>query len=258
MRQINLNTMVGLIVAFSAIACAEEASLNGIVKDREKSSPIKGVNIKLGATVAGITGDDGKYIVRKLRRGTKVNVTYTKEGYGAKTESVVLREDPTQNDVALFRNTTDTAYWSSWSDNLRKDVQSRGLDSQSQSKEYARQWKDIEDAGLTESVKTAAAQELILNFPTQSDVPATLRASADSWIFRKDLPKHFFVKLVEGDVSKDGKTIALGEAGTQWVVKNPNMLQGFKGQHVAVSGNIATDNKSIDVTSITADNKDKI
>jgi len=181
MEHIRLNTVALLGFAINcAISLGQQASINGVVKDREDKSPIRGAEVKVGAKVLGITGVDGKYVVSNLPRGSRAEVTYTKQGYGAKTEQIILKDERTQEDVALFKNTTDAAYWSSWSDMLRKDVQAQGSDSQSQSEQYAHQWKEVEEAGLTEEAKRAAARQLWTVFPSQSAVPTDLLAYAQA------------------------------------------------------------------------------
>ncbi len=170
------------LLLFIALNCTmslgQQTSLSGVVRDREDKSPIRGAEVKVGAKVEGVTGVDGKYVVSNLPRRAKVEVTYTKQGYGARTEQIMLKDERIQEDVALFKNTADTVYWSNWSENLRKEVQAQGSGSQSQSEQYTRQWKEVEEAGLTDDAKKAAAQQLITVFPSQSDVPTGLQAYA--------------------------------------------------------------------------------
>jgi outer membrane protein OmpA-like peptidoglycan-associated protein len=167
-----------VLAFFASISWGQHVSLSGVVRDREDKSPIRGAEVKVGSKVGGITGADGKYVVSDLPRGAKVEVAYTKQGYGSRIEQIMLTDERIREDVALFKNTADAVYWSSWSDNLRKEVQAQGSDPRSQSEEYIRQWKEVQEAGLTNEARDAAARQLIIVFPSQSAVPADLQARA--------------------------------------------------------------------------------
>jgi outer membrane protein OmpA-like peptidoglycan-associated protein len=167
-----------VLAFFASISWGQRVSLSGVVRDREDKSPIRGAEVKVGSKVGGITGADGKYVVSDLPRGAKVEVAYTKQGYGSRIEQIMLTDEQIREDVALFKNTADAVYWSSWSDNLRKEVQAQGSGPRSQSEEYIRQWKEVQEAGLTNEAKNAAARQIITVFPSQSAVPADLQACA--------------------------------------------------------------------------------
>ena len=174
----HIRSTASLLVLSASISWGQQASLSGVVRDREDKSPIRGAEVKVGSKVGGITGADGKYVVSDLPRGAKVEVAYTKQGYGSRIEKIVLKDKQIREDVALFKNTADAVYWSSWSDKLRKEVQARGSGPRSQSEEYVRQWKEVQEGGLTNEAKNAAARQLITVFPSQSAVPADLQACA--------------------------------------------------------------------------------
>ncbi len=168
-----------VLAFFTSVSWGQHVSLSGVVRDREDKSPIRGAEVRVGAKVGGITGADGKYVVSDLSQGAKVEVAYTKQGYGSRIEQIMLTDAEIREDVALFKNTADAAYWSSWSDNLRKDLQAQGSGPRSQSEEYIRQWREVQEAaGLTNEAKNAAARQLITVFPSQSAVPADLQARA--------------------------------------------------------------------------------
>src|SRR6266446_5524735 len=107
----------------------QQASLGGLIKDRQDESPIPAADVLVNGKPPSITGVDGRYLVSGLKLGAKVKVTYKKHGYGARIEDVRLEHSRTDKDVALFKDTTDMTYWSAWSLKLRMSAEKEGSSS---------------------------------------------------------------------------------------------------------------------------------
>ena len=70
MEHIRLNTVALLGFAINcAISLGQQASINGVVKDREDKSPIRGAEVKVGAKVLGLQELTGSMLFPIFREG---------------------------------------------------------------------------------------------------------------------------------------------------------------------------------------------
>jgi hypothetical protein len=156
--------------------CVEAASQNltGSVSDALNASPIGGVTIVLGTqgSSSGITGTDGRYSLRGLKRGSKVTLTYDKWGYGKYSVVVHISSSQMVQNVSLFKETVDAAYWSSWS---QKRL---AVTNQNQNAIVGSAWSEVESGGLSAEAKTVAARSLLAEAPSKNEAPESLLVAA--------------------------------------------------------------------------------
>jgi outer membrane protein OmpA-like peptidoglycan-associated protein len=172
----NAGRMIVLVLAVAGCCCEEGVSqiVIGSVSDALNASPIGGVTIVLGtqSSASGVTGPDGRYSLPGLKRGSNVTLTYDKWGYGK--YSVVVRISGSQvvQDVSLFRETIDAAYWSSWSQKrlAASDQKQTGI--------VADAWREVERGGLSREAKSIAARSLLATAPSKSEAPDSMLAAA--------------------------------------------------------------------------------
>jgi SH3 domain-containing YSC84-like protein 1 len=165
-------------VLFSIAGCycleahSQTASLNGSVNDAVSSSPIGGVNIVVGTQgpASGITSPDGRYLVSGLKRGSKVTLTYDKWGYGRFTTVLTMSRTQVTQDVSLFKETMDAAYWNSWS--------KQRIVASSDTFVLSEAWKEVEQTNLSSDAKSAAARGLLAVASSNAYVPGSLRIAA--------------------------------------------------------------------------------
>ena len=179
----NARRMIVLALAVAGCCCEEGVSqiVIGSVSDALNASPIGGVTIVLGtqSSASGVTGPDGRYSLPGLKRGSNVTVTYDKWGYGKYSVVVHVSGSQVVQDVSLFRETIDAAYWSSWSQKrlAASDKKQRGI--------IADAWREVERGGLSREAKSIAARSLLATTPSKSEAPDSMLAAAGATRFEE-------------------------------------------------------------------------
>lgn len=179
----NARRMIVLVLAVAGCCCEEGVSqiVIGSVSDALNASPIGGVTIVLGtqSSASGVTGPDGRYSLPGLKRGSNVTVTYDKWGYGKYSVVVHVSGSQVVQDVSLFRETIDAAYWSSWSQRrlAASDKKQRGI--------IADAWREVERGGLSREAKSIAARSLLATTPSKSEAPDSMLAAAGATRFEE-------------------------------------------------------------------------
>ncbi len=173
--------LVGLVLTVAWCATAtwcQTASLTGLVTERGSvpPRPINGADIIISEKARGTSGPDGKYLIDNLNKGAKLSVIYKKQGYGPKSETVMLTDVQTTHNVGLFKNTIDINYWSGRSRTVRDIAQVQGTDPQTQSKIYSIEWDEIEASRLSPEAKASAARQFSAVMPSTILPPKSLRA----------------------------------------------------------------------------------
>lgn len=73
-----------MLFCFYLAAWSQEAILEGRINDRQGGSPIGAADVIVNGATVGITGASGHYLISGLKRGSNLDVTYKKQGYGPK------------------------------------------------------------------------------------------------------------------------------------------------------------------------------
>jgi hypothetical protein len=200
-------TLLSLVVLFCFClpASSQQAVLEGRINDRQDGSPIGAADVIVNGTPAGITGTSGRYVISGLKRGSRLDVTYKKQGYGPKVEHIALQKPRTARDVSLFKDTADVAYWSAWSQRVRKSQEMEGS-----SARFAKEWNEVDSADISPASKAAAAHAFIDVIPSNAELPKSLVAYEPSQ--RKN--------LLEGE---DGVDKELARKIRQAIVKDESL-----------------------------------
>jgi outer membrane protein OmpA-like peptidoglycan-associated protein len=182
----NAGRMIVLVLAVAG-CCEEGVSqiVSGSVSDALNASPIGGVTIVLGtqSSASGVTGPDGRYSLPGLKRGSNVTLTYDKWGYGKYSVVVHVSGSQVVQDVSLFRETIDAAYWSSWSQKrlAASDKKQRGI--------VADAWREVQRGGLSREAKSIAARSLLATAPSKSEAPDSMLAAAGATRFEEQFQR---------------------------------------------------------------------
>jgi outer membrane protein OmpA-like peptidoglycan-associated protein len=183
----NAGRMILLVLAVAGCCCEEGVSqiVSGSVSDALNASPIGGVTIVLGtqSSASGVTGPDGRYSLPGLKRGSNVTLTYDKWGYGKYSVVVHISGSQVVQDVSLFRETIDAAYWSSWSQKrlAASDKKQRGI--------IADAWREVQRGGLSREAKSIAARSLLATAPSKSEAPESMLAAAGATRFEEQFQR---------------------------------------------------------------------
>jgi outer membrane protein OmpA-like peptidoglycan-associated protein len=183
----NAGRMIVLVLAVAGCCCEEGVSqiVSGSVSDALNASPIGGVTIVLGtqSSASGVTGPDGRYSLLGLKRGSNVTLTYDKWGYGKYSVVVHISGSQVVQDVSLFRETIDAAYWSSWSQKrlAASDKKQRGI--------IADAWREVQRGGLSREAKSIAARSLLATAPSKSEAPESMLAAAGATRFEEQFQR---------------------------------------------------------------------
>jgi outer membrane protein OmpA-like peptidoglycan-associated protein len=183
----NAGRMIVLVLAVAGCCCEEGVSqiVSGSVSDALNASPIGGVTIVLGtqSSASGVTGPDGRYSLLGLKRGSNVTLTYDKWGYGKYSVVVHISGSQVVQDVSLFRETIDAAYWSSWSQKrlAASDKKQRGI--------IADAWREVQRGGLSREAKSIAARSLLATAPSKSEAPDSMLAAAGATRFEEQFQR---------------------------------------------------------------------
>jgi outer membrane protein OmpA-like peptidoglycan-associated protein len=183
----NAGRMIVLVLAVAGCCCEEGVSqiVSGSVSDALNASPIGGVTIVLGtqSSASGVTGPDGRYSLPGLKRGSNVTLTYDKWGYGKYSVVVHISGSQVVQDVSLFRETIDAAYWSSWSQKrlAASDKKQRGI--------VADAWREVQRGGLSREAKSIAARSLLATAPSKSEAPDSMLAAAGATRFEEQFQR---------------------------------------------------------------------
>jgi outer membrane protein OmpA-like peptidoglycan-associated protein len=184
---VNAGRMIVLVLAVTGCCCEEGVSqiVSGSVSDALNASPIGGVTIVLGtqSSASGVTGPDGRYSLPGLKRGSNVTLTYDKWGYGKYSVVVHISGSQVVQDVSLFRETIDAAYWSSWSQKrlAASDKKQRGI--------IADAWREVQRGGLSREAKSIAARSLLATAPSKSEAPESMLAAAGATRFEEQFQR---------------------------------------------------------------------
>lgn len=73
-----------MLFCFYLATWSQEAILEGRINDRQGGSPIGAADAIVNGATVGITGASGRYLISGLKRGSNLDVTYKKQGYGPK------------------------------------------------------------------------------------------------------------------------------------------------------------------------------
>jgi outer membrane protein OmpA-like peptidoglycan-associated protein len=200
----NAGRMIVLVLVAAGCCCEEGASqiVIGSVSDALNASPIGGVTIVLGTqgSASGITGPDGRYSLPGLKRGSNVTLTYDKWGYGKYSVVVHVSGSQVVQDVSLFRETIDAAYWSSWSQKrlAASDKKQKGI--------VAGAWREVERGGLSREAKSIAARSLLATAPSKSEAPDSMLAAAGATRFEEQLQRFRVQEAQEKPENEDRAT----------------------------------------------------
>jgi hypothetical protein len=142
---------------------------------------IQDVRIIIDGHLKAITGKKGTYEVSGLALG-KVNVRYSKIGYGSTEAEIEIKPPKTQHNVSLFKDTLDAYYWAPIPGQLKTG-----------STEFTpiSAWNSVTDSDLSPKAKAAGAKAIGLSFAAHQ-TPDTLRqyesvtneqlTSAEKWV----------------------------------------------------------------------------
>jgi outer membrane protein OmpA-like peptidoglycan-associated protein len=197
----NAGRMIVLVLAVAGCCCEEGVSqiVSGSVSDALNASPIGGVTIVLGtqSSASGVTGPDGRYSLPGLKRGSNVTLTYDKWGYGKYSVVVHISGSQVVQDVSLFRETIDAAYWSSWSQKrlAASDRKQRGI--------VADAWREVERGGLSREAKSIAARSLLATAPSKSEAPDSMLAAAGATRFEEQFQRPLVWEAQEKPENED-------------------------------------------------------
>jgi outer membrane protein OmpA-like peptidoglycan-associated protein len=200
----NAGRMIVLVLVVAGCYCEEGASqiVIGSVSDALNASPIGGVAIVFGtqSSASGVTGPDGRYSLPGLKRGSNVTLTYDKWGYGKYSVVVHISGSQVVQDVSLFRETTDAAYWSSWSQKrlATSDKKHKGV--------VAGAWRDVEHGGLSREAESIAARSLLATATSKNEAPDSMLAAAGATKFEEQLQRPRVQEAQEQSENEDRAT----------------------------------------------------
>src|SRR6185437_10395702 len=164
------------LALFGSVSWSQTAILQGKITDGIGGAPIPGVDVTVMTAYEkdpkkAITDKDGVYTVSKLKKGSTVKAFFSVGGYKPHPTAtqVLLAQATNKQDVQLFRDTKDAAYWGAFAEMLKNAIEASAANKKQYASLYEREWSLLGAAGFSPQAQTQAAQQLMKVAPQASE-----------------------------------------------------------------------------------------
>ena len=154
------------LCGFTGTAWSQDAVLKGKVWDPIANAPIAAADVNVSGPdgkprVSTISGADGQYSLTGLKRGERVNVSWSCGGYSRWAELIPLTAPETTKNVSLLKQTASAAYWEKWSLDVKGQVDAKTADPAARVNLYADSWTNLKIRKLSPEAQAEAARQLL-------------------------------------------------------------------------------------------------
>ncbi len=173
-RAVNIYLLCTSFVLLSTSnSWCQDSELKGVVQDAANNKAIAGTDVRVensqGKEVGkSITNADGQYRITGLKRNSRVNTYYSRNGYVPHPrgpEAVLLSDASNTKNVQLLLDTHEAVYWVQWSTKVKTAVDKSTPDKGQRLEQYRNVWSWLGASGLSAPAQGQAARGFVATAP---------------------------------------------------------------------------------------------